>query len=62
MVFSAELVFFFAPSQVGGQDPGQLVTKPFNTSAKMTTRAKTHAKHEYHLAAVAKSEGVHRQV
>ena len=47
-------MFFFAPSQVGGQDPSQLVTKPFNTWAKMTTKAKTHAQHEYHLAAVAK--------
>ena len=28
---------FLAPSQVGGQDPGQLVSKPFNTWVKMTT-------------------------
>ena len=36
------------------EDPGQLVSKPFNTWAKLTTKAKTHAKNEYHLAAMAK--------
>ena len=37
---------------MGGQDPGQLVTKPFTTWAKMTTKAKSHARNEYHLGAI----------
>ena len=45
---------FFAPSQVGGHDPGQFVTKPFSLWVKMTTKANTHASHEYHLRAMVK--------
>ena len=45
---------FFPPSQVGGQDPGQLVTKPSNTWVKMTAKAKSHARKEYHLGAMTK--------
>ena len=44
----------FSPSQVGGQDPGQLVSKSFNTWVKMTTKAKSHARKEYHLGAMTK--------
>ena len=47
---------FFAPSQVGGQDPGQLVSKPFNTWVKMTTKARTHARNEYHMEAMTKMQ------
>lgn len=43
---------FFAPSQAGGQDLGQFVSKPFSTWVKISTKAKTHAGKEYHLRAM----------
>ena len=46
---------FLSPYQVGGHDPGQVVTKPFNTWEKMTTKAKSHARNEYHLGTMTKT-------
>ena len=42
----------FAPSTVGGQDPGQFVTLPFKTWTKMIAKASTHATKEYHQSAM----------
>lgn len=43
----------FAPSVVGGHDPGQFVTSPFKAWVKMTLKACAHAKKEYHLKSMA---------
>lgn len=42
----------FAPSTVGGQDPGQFVTLPFKTWTKMVAKACTHTTKEYHQNAM----------
>lgn len=55
MVLSAVHVFF-APNQAGGQDLGQFVTKPFNSWVKMSHKATTHAKKDYHLTAMTTME------
>ena len=52
---------FFAHDKVGGQSPGQFVTKPFKTWPKKTQALSTHAKASYHAASLAKmSEFVKR--
>ena len=42
----------FAPKQVGGQDLGQFVTKPFKSWGKIFQRASGHATKQYHLSSI----------
>ena len=42
----------FAPKQVGGQDLGQLVTKPFKSWGKMLQKACTHGTKSYYLSSM----------
>ena len=44
----------FAPDQAGGQDIGQFVTKPYTAWIKMSQKAATHAKKDYHLISMTK--------
>ena len=39
----------FAPKQVGGQDLGQFVTKPFKFWGKILQKASAHGRKSYHL-------------
>ena len=43
---------FFAPKQVGGQDLGQFVTKPFKSWRKIFQKASAHATKNYHLSSM----------
>ena len=45
---------FFAPERVGGQIPGNFVTKPFKSWIKMSEKANVHAALDYHLTSMAK--------
>jgi len=47
MVHSTELVFF-APLKVGGRNAGSFVTKPFTSWIKMSEKANTHSRQDYH--------------
>ena len=47
---------FFAPNQVGGQDLGQFVSKPFSAWIKMSEKAAWHVRKDYHLTAMSKME------
>jgi hypothetical protein len=42
----------FAPKQVGGQDLGQFVTKPFKSWGKIFQRAPGHATKQYHISSM----------
>ena len=44
----------FAPDKVGGNTPGQFVSKPFDSWVKMSERSKSHMQLEYHLVSLAK--------
>ena len=44
----------FAPEEVGGNTPGQFVSKPFNSWVKMSERSKYHMRLEYHLDSLAR--------
>ena len=50
------MCILFALNQVGGQDLGKFVTKPFKFWMKMSKKAKTHARKDYHLTAITKME------
>ena len=43
---------FFTPKQVGGQDLGQFVTKPFKSWGKIFQKASAHATKNYHLSSM----------
>ena len=45
---------FFAPDKASGQILGQFVTTPFKSCIKMSEKATTHAKKDYHLFAMTK--------
>ena len=45
---------FFAPDKVGGQTPGQFVTKPFRSWVNKTQKMNAHAAVVYHEAAMTK--------
>ena len=45
---------FFAPERVGGQIPGNFVTKPFKSWIKMSEKANVHAALDYHQTSMAK--------
>ena len=47
---------FFAPENVGGQTPGQYVTKPFRLWVNKTQKMNSHAAMAYHEAAMTKME------
>ena len=42
----------FAPKQVGGQDLGQFVTKPFKSWGKVQQKASAHGTKQYHLSSM----------
>ena len=42
----------FAPKQVGGQDLGQFVTKPFKSWGKTLQKASAHGTKSYHLSSM----------
>ena len=42
----------FAPKQVGGQDLGKFVTKPFKSWGKVFQKASTHGTKNYHLSSM----------
>lgn len=47
---------FFAPDKVGGQPPGQFVSKPFSTWANRAQKVPAHGNLEYHLDSMTKME------
>ena len=51
MVYTA----MFAPKQVGGQDLGQFVTKPFKFWGKILQKASAHGTKSYHLSSMTMS-------
>ena len=50
---------FFAPAIVGGNEPGQFVSKGFCRWVKISDKARQHGKSEYHMAAMAKNGRIH---
>ena len=44
----------FAPEKVGGQTPGQFVSKPFNLWVKLSERSKAHMQLKYHQTSIAR--------
>ena len=45
---------FFAPENVGGQAPGQYITKPFKYWVSKSQKMEAHAKADYLIACVTK--------
>ena len=54
--FFCHACVFFAPDTVGGQTPGQFVTKPFRSWVNKTQKMNAHAAMAYHEAAMAKMQ------